>query len=706
MINYKEKSYYFFYAFLSFIIVISIGELNKPFFTLDFPIGPKIHEHGLFPTLYGFEPPIWGGQLLWKLLFSSITLILSAPLMQKFLLFFILFLAGCSAYRMVPVNSQTARLFAGLLYMLNPYTYIRIAVGHYLILIAYAILPFALKSFIELLEKRKRKEIIRFVLLLSLVGLNSHTLVMAFIALGVIFIFRFWQNRDAGALKTAAIASLLFIILNSFWLIPLVVAENTLVNSIGNEDLAVFSPRIESFSALFTLASLHGFWRDGYVYAKDLIPYWQVMFIFILFFAVHGFISYYRDGKIGIYVRAFGLIAVSGLILAAGINSPFSEFFRWLFDHTLLKGMRDSHKFVTLLILAYAYLGALGVAEFEKSAQGASGKYKKIAAFAIVAAALATPFVYSFTFFNGFAGQIKSADYPADWYEVNDFLNNDSQDFKVLFLPWHQYMDFHWVPNRDKRIANPAQNFFDKEVISGKNIEMEGIYRQVNSPDQLYIDFLLKEQGNITNIGELLAPLNVKYILLTKEADYKKYFFLSNQSDLDLVKKTENFYIFRNKHEVAKIYGVDSVTYISGPEELLDRSRNEDITDSIYLIGNSSENAQESSVNKPLDYRKESPVKYTLQEGASKKYLVFTEPYSEDWEFEGRKPIKAYGVINGYEIGEEGGGAIKYERFYRVYLPSYLISLLASTFLVAIYLDYHKKILTVIWPAYWKRTRV
>jgi len=531
---------------------------------------------------------------------------------------------------------------------------------------------------------------------MTLVGLNSHTLVISVIAEVVIFIFWFWKKRNAKAVNRIVIAGIFFILLNSFWLIPFLTSQDTLVTNIGSEDLASFAPRIESFYALFTLASMHGFWRAGYEYARDFIPFWQALFVFILFLTVHGFLSYYRDENIGVYVKAFGAIAIMGLILAAGIQSPFSETFRWLFDHTLLKGMRDSHKFVTLLVLAYAYLGALGVSEIEKTSRSASNKYMKSAALVVVIMALALPLVYSFAFFNGFAGQLKASDYPADWYEVNELLSKDDQDFNVLFFPWHQYMDFHWLPNKDKRIGNPAQNFFDKEVITGKNVEIGEIYRQVYSPDQVYIDFLLNKMDNISNLGELIAPLNIKYILLTKEADYKKYFFLFNQSDLEPVRETENFYVFKNKHEVAKIYGVESITYIKDREELLERSKNEDITQSIYIIGDPSENSPVNSSKSSLRYEKISPVKYKLEENTSTKYLVFTEPYSGSWEFGGEKPLPAYGVVNAYEVKETNNREIRYERFYNVYLPSYVISILAFVLMIAVYFDIHRKIPDIV----------
>ncbi len=275
----------------------------------------------------------------------------------------------------------------------------------------------------------------------------------------------------------------------------------------------------------------------------------------------------------------------------------------------------------------------------------------------IIIISLITPFIYSFPFFNGFVGQIKPTDYPSDWYETNNFLNEDKQDFKILFFPWHQYMDFGWVNGTNKRIANPAGNFFDKDVITGKNTEIGKIYREVNTPEQVYIDSLLDKRGNITDFGELISILNVKYIILTRESDYKNYFFLFNQTDLELVKETKTLYVFKNKNDILKIY-------------------------------------QTNDIGKPgiektgLDYEKINPVRYKLENNASKKYIVFTEPYSEDWRLDGKQPVKAYGVVNAFE---NSGNEIRFERFYRINIPAYIISILTFVGLIIAYLKLEKR---------------
>ncbi len=280
---------------------------------------------------------------------------------------------------------------------------------------------------------------------------------------------------------------------------------------------------------------------------------------------------------------------------------------------------------------------------------------KKIVRFSllvIVITVLITPLIYSFTFFNGFAGQIKPTDYPSDWYETNNFLNEDKQDFKILFLPWHQYMNFGWVNNTNKRIANPARNFFDKDVISGTNAEIGKIYRESNTPEQVYIDSVLDKRNNITNFGEIISILNVKYVILTKESDYKKYFFLFNQTDLELIKETKNLYVLKNKNRILKIYQTDDISNIMAEKT-------------------------------GLDYEMINPVRYRLENNASKKYIVFTEPYSEDWRLDGKEPVKAYGAVNAFE---NGGKEIRFERYYRINLPAYIISILTFIGLIATYL--------------------
>jgi hypothetical protein len=438
----------------------------------------------------------------------------------------------------------------------------------------------------------------------------------------------------------------------------------------------VFAPKIDSFSALFTLASMYGFWRPAYTYAKDYLPFWEILFIVIFFLSIHGFISYYKNKKFSIYVVSFALIWLTGLLFATGITGPFKDIFQFLFNHIfILKGMRDTHKFVTLIVLSYSILGAYGLKEIIKSIK--SDKIKK----GIAVSFILIPLIYSFTFFNGFDNQIKPTDYPKDWYQVNNFLNKDNDNFNILFFPWHLYMDIHWVPNKDKRTVNPSQTFFDKNVISAKNIEVPGIYTEVYTPYQNYINYLLYRKDKINNFGSLVAPLGVKYILLTKEVDYKNYDFLFKQKDLKLVLETENFYVFKNERYKGKIYSVGGVKYVKNLDELIKLSNKEDISKELILIGDGINKTSDKW--KPLNYKEINPAKYVIEDEPLQ-YIIFTNEYSKDWKLNGKTPLKAYGVVNAYEIKEkEDKYIIIYERFYKICLPSYIISLISLILCIA-----------------------
>ena len=98
-------------------------------------------------------------------LINFISCKIPAEIFQKVFLFLILFISAFSMHSLASTitESKAARLYAGLLYMLNPYTYIRLLVGQWFILFAYAVLPLALKAFIELIDKRDKKSLAKTV---------------------------------------------------------------------------------------------------------------------------------------------------------------------------------------------------------------------------------------------------------------------------------------------------------------------------------------------------------------------------------------------------------------------------------------------------------------------------------------------------------------------------------------------------------------
>ena len=201
------------------------------------------------------------------------------------------------------------------------------------------------------------------------------------------------------------------------------------------------------------------------------------------------------------------------------------------------------------------------------------------------------------------------------------------------------------------------------------------------------MQFLLKNSSKIDNLGELLAPLNVKYIILAKEIDFSEYFFLFKQNDLELRKETENLYLFQNNHEVVRLYQVDALSVIKDWDELLVVSQREDITDRVYLLGDYPEANLLASSRHIVNYEQVSPVKYVLRDPPTEGYVVLASTYSKYWQLGDREPLNNLGITNAYEVNNLKVGELEYRRF-RQYLTGYIIS--CWFFISLIYIYYRK----------------
>lgn len=686
----KDWVPYLVYALLSLVILASLL-LPGYILTLDMVPGPRMD---FTASLYGLSEGTSSNIPLWLFL-QGAGKIIPAWLLQKVILFLIFFLAGLGAHRLLP-SRGLGNYFAGLLYVINPFTYIRFMAGQWTLLLAYALIPFAIKAFLDLLEEGSRRNIVKVTLLSTLVGIVAiHGLLLLFLAFLVIFLVKVVKERKriVKAIKPVAISGGMFLVLNLYWIVPML-ARGGITGHIGKQDLLVFAPLASSsFGVMFDVASLHGFWRLGYFYAEYVLPLWWLFFLFIVLLAIYGFICRFRDKGQGWIVISFAVLGIVSFFLAVGEASGVTRpLFEWLCRNVpFFSGFRDSQKFVALLCLSYAYLGGLGVTELAQKLKQQKKALIQIGIGTLVILALLTPATYSFPMF-GFWGQLKATDYPEEWYEVNAYLNQDDEDFNVLFLPWHQYMSYNWLPNKtDKRLGNIAQEFFDKPVISGDNLEVPGIYSQSTNPISKYVEFLLRKGNDIDNFGELLAPLNVKYVILVHEADYFYYSFLYQQQDLAEDFAKGSVVLFKNEHPTNRVYSVDSVIYINDLEEYLGLSKTQDVTNHLYLLGGGTD--ETGSVGEELAFAQKSPVKYRVAR-TEKRWTIFTVPQqvsTEHWEYNGQQSLKNLGFMPAFEAQGDGGEVV-YTKFYYTYLPFYMVSLLALPLLGWYYFSQKEKL--------------
>jgi hypothetical protein len=431
-------------------------------------------------------------------------------------------------------------------------------------------------------------------------------------------------------------------------------------------DLLIFMSRTwgTGVNVFFSLASLHGFWRppEGYTYISQTLRGWWLLYFFILLFTVYGFISWsaktYKEKWVPRGIATAGILS---LLLATGISSTFTApIFQFLFEHIpFFGGMREPQKFLVLLAFAYAILGGMGVGKMHENLKNSKLKRRRLLIYLLLFTVLVLPLAYSYNQLFGFTGQIKNLNYPAEWYEVKAILDIDKRNYKILFFPWHLYMFQSWI---GRITINPAPDFFAKPAISGENIEWGGIETQSQKPTQHYVYFLLSNKDKIKNLGKLLVPLNVKYIILLKEVDYQNYAFLYDQEDLELIYENSKVVLFKNKYPTGKIY----------------LTRKIQTADWNKLLTSDSQSQLEKNIAlklQPVKYTEISPVEYKVKV-ESEGYVILTEPFNEGWKLNGEKPTANLGLTNAFYVEKPGVYTIYFEKF-NFLLTCYIISLIS-----------------------------
>lgn len=479
--------------------------------------------------------------------------IIPSDVIQKLLLFAILVLSGLGMHRLMrylqstatPVSmSQWAMYAGGLLYMINPFVYSRFMAGQYSVLLGYAFLPFFVVSLLRFLRGPSFKAslpLIAWTLGISIVSI--HTLGLALVTGAVALIQAIWRHRSEGEyLKRLAgymaATGVVMFIASSYWFLPLLHGNGPTASSIATFQASDQSAFVTEGSGvvgkLIHVLRLQGFWaeREGlYLMPQEQFVLWPVVVIVVGVLIVIGARLFWRRNR-----ELFVLVTCStaiAAVLAVGVGTA------WLSDHIpFFAGYREPQKFVGIIALGYAILFGFAISKIiQKTAS-------KIGQVPVMIASMAIIIGFTPVMFGGFDGQLVPRQYPDDWHAINEQLNNDHDTFEVLFLPWHLYMRYQFA---GRVIAHPGNGFFDKPMLTSDDPEMQGTQPAIaNDRKSLLTHQILPQASRSNTLGAQLRPLNVKYVLLAKDADYTSYDYLDRQKDLQLISESATLKLYRN----------------------------------------------------------------------------------------------------------------------------------------------------------------
>lgn len=486
-------------------------------------------------------------------LLNTLSLITSGWIVQKIILLSIVFGASFGMYKFVetvlsPRVPSTILLLASLLYIFNPFFYTRFISGQWLVLIGYALLPWAMRSFYMFVKSPSFKTAWPVAAWTSAIGLTSiHTIGIAALAFFALMIYG-GRNEWKKKLKWLAAITGTFLLLNLTWLAPLITNQSNV-----SEDIKGF-PRSEmqAFATHGTIldsppisaALLTGFWADDtnrYILPSQLPVWWIGVFI-IMTMVITGIVQVIkRRDKLGYTFISLGVISwLLGIGIAWNVSAPLTELLTHIVPY--YNGYREPHKWLMLLTLVYVYLAAIGAQWLYTQI----ARYKSIwLNYGFATLLFVSPFLFAPTLAWGAAGQLKSVEYPQQWQEAKTYLNtNSDKNTHVLVLPWHMYLPISFV---GRVVGNPSGYYFDQMMITGNNFELKGVQDQRQTPLTKYVNSTLLTPSSFPKEGvsENLRKYNVDYVLLLKEADWQNYTWLNSQSKINAVVNNDKLILYK-----------------------------------------------------------------------------------------------------------------------------------------------------------------
>lgn len=533
---------------------------------LDFPSGPQAPTFSWFPVPSSGDP----GSATPLLALQSLLREVWGLLPDKLFLLSPILLGGLGVYRFTQSRlgvSELPAIYGGTLYVINPFVYDRYLAGHLHFVLAYSLLPWALLPLIDAIRQLSLRRVTAVALwffALGVVSLHAVGIYAVLVAAAAVFAAGSVLKRLSFAVLSAGLAGLLC----AYWLLP--AAFVTPGPRVGVADLTEYETRPEGFAVVPTLLAMYGFWREEFPRQAAQLPALYASLVPILALAVVGAVALLR-GADRRFAGALATAAAFALLLAAGTAFPPTErAFRWIVTSVPFMGVyREPQKFLAATVLAFSLFGAIGISVLLR---------RPLTAFVGVAATGAV-LIYGHAMLWGLSGRVELAHYPASWAEADRVMARTGEG-RMLIVPWNLYT--RWTFSNGRIVANPAKSFFSgREVLAGDNVNFPTIPTQSLDPFSHYIQDVLAQGRRVRWVGHLLAPLGVRFLAWTPDAEFREYQMLNRAPDLKLVYEGEELTLFENRAWRGDVLRLDGAS-TGRASDVFGTPRERDVTRRLY----------------------------------------------------------------------------------------------------------------------------
>jgi hypothetical protein len=420
--------------------------------------------------------------------------ILPADVAEKVLLAAALALGCVGAARLAPVLHPLARVAAGIFYVWNPWVYGRLHLGQWAILVAYAALPWVFAAVVRLVARRDRTLRPSTALLGALplaLGGPAMALAAAVLCGPVLVLARRW--------RALAISAAVLVGLGGAWLAPVLARGGGL--RADPDGLIAFSARADTpLGIAGSVLSLGGIWSGNATPpGRDT---WVVGTLALLL-AVASFAGFWLVRRAWPDPVWQGLVVAAALGTAVAWLTSVTAVSEWLAPVPGATVVRDA----TRLLAPLALLQAVGLAGLVETFVRRRDRVP------LAVLAMLAPLAILPALGWGLAGQLRVAEYPAEWAEVRRAVAADGRDGAVLSLPFTSLRGYAW--NGPDPLVDPAQRMFTGRVIGADDVRVGSMTITGENPRSRRVAALLDGSGPLDL--QALRAEGVRYVLVQRD---------------------------------------------------------------------------------------------------------------------------------------------------------------------------------------------
>ena len=421
------------------------------------------------------------------------SLVVGGPVVGKALLLVSISAAFVGVWRLAANTPFVCRLGAGVLYAASPFTLTRIGVGHWTLVAALGILPWAFPALLRPSDDLRRTWL--WSVALGLTGITGGMYAAVLLAAGL--------TAERGRRAPSVIA--VFAVAQLPWLVPGLFS----VASVGHlANGRHFATRADLPLGLLRLVVGSGFWRaPSQVGGADAGR--AILGLGLVSLAAYGAASLPREWR----WRALGAAGVS-LFLAAASGLPgFRVVYTALTDTAYGAAFRDGQRLLAPFLVWAAVAAAYGAVRLAAvSARWLEPTIQAIPA--VVGIVLAAPGLW------GVNGALEPAKFPSSWADARAEVQQHPGT--VLALPWHEYLNLGFADGR--RVLNPVPDYFGGDVLASSDPEL-GDRRTVQEQGDPRERHVLPALDDPAHASDALAKIGVRWVVLLNEVkkDEAKY---------------------------------------------------------------------------------------------------------------------------------------------------------------------------------------